>query len=521
MRQLRLTLWHIGLVTLLVVSVMVALLAGLRVLAPQWRADWLLPLLALVAAEAVITQRLVARQRLALLEQGNVRAVEWLLIVVAVRLTSLAAEEQPLLATITPWLRDPLAFFGGRFAGYLLPTIVAWLLATGLAQLVIGLGDESVRRPPRRPGEHPNESIELAEELEERAAALARFDRAWLLCLLLALASAALVIGGQPLWSALQDRQTLLPVAAVLIILIVGLSLHSFGQFEQLSTAWNAQQVQVDADVPRRWRRASSLLTTGAVMIGLALGGLVVLIPPPPIAPLINLLLMAMAYALAALIALISLLMLPFMLLLAWLMGEPPPVPPRIEPIQPPQLPTGPIERPLLPSLIFWACVMMLVGIALLRYVQQREDLRALVGRWPGMRRLLRWLDALWGELRAWSDHAVATLRERLRPRRRVAPRLRRLPRGPYAQLRALYQRLKHAAADHGVPTPPSQTPYELRSAVQRLAPPAGDDLAGLTDAYVAAEYGPVPPQPADVRRARRHWRRVARFLARVARVEP
>jgi hypothetical protein len=50
---------------------------------------------------------------------------------------------------------------------------------------------------------------------------------------------------------------------------------------------------------------------------------------------------------------------------------------------------------------------------------------------------------------------------------------------------------------------------------VQRLVPPAGDDLAGLTDAYVAAEYGPVPPQTADVRRARRHWRRIARLLGR------
>lgn len=520
MRQIRLTLWQISLVTLLVVSVMVALLAGLRVVAPQWRADWLLPLLALVAAEAVITQRLVTRQRLALLEQGGVRAVEWLLIVVATRLASLAAEERPLLVTITPWLRDPLAVFGGRFIDYLLPTIVAWLLATGLAQLVIGLGDESARRPPRRPGEHPNESIELAEELEERAAALARFDRAWLLCLLLALASTALVLGGQPLWSVLRNDQMLLPVAAVLIILIVGLLLHSLGQFEQLSTAWNAQQVRVDADVPHRWRRASGLLTAGAVVIGLALGGLAMLIPPPPIAPLINLLLMAMAYALAALIALISLLMLPFMLLLAWLMGDPPPAPPRIEPIQPPQLPAGPIERPLLPSLIFWACVIMLIAIALLRYLQQREDLRALVGRWPGIRRLLRWLDALWGELRAWSGHAAATLREQLRPRRRIAPRLRRSPRGPHAQLRALYRRLKHVAADHGVPTPPSQTPYELRRAVQRLAPPAGDDLAGLTDTYVAAEYGPAPPQPADVRRARRHWRRIVRFLARSVRLE-
>jgi hypothetical protein len=146
------------------------------------------------------------------------------------------------------------------------------------------------------------------------------------------------------------------------------------------------------------------------------------------------------------------------------------------------------------------------------RYVQQREELRALLGRWRGTRWLLRWLGDVWDDVQHWGALAAATIRRRLQRRRASAPR-RRLPGGAQAQLRALYARLVQGAAARGIATPRSRTPYELRAALHDLMPPADADVAGLTDAYVAAEYGPQPAQPDDVRRARLHWRRLERLF--------
>jgi hypothetical protein len=40
------------------------------------------------------------------------------------------------LSTIGTWLRDPLAFFGGRWSEYLIIAFVAWLAATMLTHRV-------------------------------------------------------------------------------------------------------------------------------------------------------------------------------------------------------------------------------------------------------------------------------------------------------------------------------------------------------------------------------------------------
>jgi hypothetical protein len=70
-------------------------------------------------------------------------------------------------------------------------------------------------------------------------------------------------------------------------------------------------------------------------------------------------------------------------------------------------------------------------------------------------------------------------------------------------------------AARQGVMHRPSQTPYEFGTALQRTLPTIDRETRDLTDAYVAAEYGPQPPSTGDVRRARHVWRRIERVLLR------
>src|SRR3712207_3972647 len=123
MRTFRLTLWHMLLVVAIVVGTVVALLAGVQALAPTWQAPWLLPLLVVVAIDGAITQWLVERERRHWTEQGPIRLAEAALVILCVRIASLAAEDMPLL-TVQPWLRDPLLFLSGRFAEYLLLALI-------------------------------------------------------------------------------------------------------------------------------------------------------------------------------------------------------------------------------------------------------------------------------------------------------------------------------------------------------------------------------------------------------------
>lgn len=159
----------------------------------------------------------------------------------------------------------------------------------------------------------------------------------------------------------------------------------------------------------------------------------------------------------------------------------------------------------------------MLLLIAVVRYINSRSDLREALSRW----RLLRWLVVhgreLWIDTRGWLELASERVGQLLRGRQR---RVRKLEaRGAQAQLRALYRRMREGGARRGVLSRPAQTPNEYSSALAQDVPAVEQDVRGLTDVYVTAEYGPVPAHAAEVRRARDHWRRLQRWLVKPARV--
>ena len=195
MRRLHFDLRQMGLVVLVTLGTAMAIGSGMRAVGFETPLPLIYLLLVIVAGDAVVTQRLAHRQRLSLTEQFSIRAIELALLIVAVRIVSLAAEQGGLLAAIEPWLRDPLAFFGGRFMEYLVAAIVVWVTATGISNAVLQLEVE-----PPRAGVRGQEHEERA-ALQDRAQALASFDRLWMLCLWLALVSAAIALLGTPLLS--------------------------------------------------------------------------------------------------------------------------------------------------------------------------------------------------------------------------------------------------------------------------------------------------------------------------------
>lgn len=145
MRTVRLSLWHMLLVVVMVVATVVAISSGVQTLFPEWHLPRFVPLCTLIALDAVATQRIVARERLGLAEQGPLRVVELLLVVIVVRVASLAAEDVPTAELVRTWLLDPLAVFQGQFAMYLLLSALIWLSATRLTHAVLQFETELPR----------------------------------------------------------------------------------------------------------------------------------------------------------------------------------------------------------------------------------------------------------------------------------------------------------------------------------------------------------------------------------------
>lgn len=505
MRTLRSDLRHGALVILIMLGAAMAAVAGVTRTFPALRLPWLTTLLLIVIVDAVLTQRIVVRQRLTLIEQGGLRGVEWLLILVVVRVISLAGEGQSLRTVLEPWLRDPLAVFSGRFFAYLLPSMVAWAFTVLLVNAALYLEAE--------PPQHPSQALpnDIAAALEERSYALKQFDTYWVINLLLALGGVGLALYRVSIREALLSWATLVPLIGMLMCAVAGLVLHSYGQLEHLQYGWQLSDSDVAPDVTRRWRRSSALVVAVAAVLGLLLSSVLMLAPPPPLIPIVNALLILGTLIIALVLLLMAILLLPFAWLFSLLSGSPPPTIPTLPEIPPPQIEQGTSERPLLPALIFWACVLLLIGVAALRYWRARSDVGGLLRRWPRLQRFLQWIGGWWGDVRDWGALAIETARARLRRRARRGTVRRIPPPGAHAQMEALYRRLIEAAKQRGVAHPRSQTPYELRTAIQRELPSADRDLSGLTDVYVRTEYGPQPPQPTDVRTARAHWQRLQR----------
>lgn len=507
MRSVALKAWHALLILSMVWGLFAALHAAVGRLTSGWEAPGVGWLELLVGLEAIITQRLMARERRRIEEQIGARGLELVVIILLARLWSLWAEPGPLLDTIGPWLRSPLLFFGGRFPEYFVWALLAWLVATILAGDVIEWGNDMPVQATFAG------SIEREQLQQEWGQTIARYDRRYLVIVLLTFAASAFVLHT----SAGDASDSVTPsalVAAAVVSLIAGLLLHSAGRLSQLYRNWAVDDIAIDTSVSRRWSRPVATLLLGLVLCAPLLGLLVLVIPPPPLIPVANFILVG----LTVLISVIFLLLLsPLILLLSLLRGTAPNVPSSLM-FQPPQIPDAQrSERPLVPALIFWGCVALLIGIALWRYMQGRSDLREALRR----SRILGWLfwvaralGGWWSDARGWAALATMTIARRLRrQRKRQLPVP--LPHGSQAQLRQLYRRMKEAGARRGVASGVAQTPYEYGSALATHLPPVEQDVRGLTEAYVLGEYGPHPTGPAELQRARQHWRRIQGWLLR------
>jgi hypothetical protein len=74
---------------------------------------------------------------------------------------------------------------------------------------------------------------------------------------------------------------------------------------------------------------------------------------------------------------------------------------------------------------------------------------------------------------------------------------------------RRIYANMVRLATDAGYPRVQSQTPYEYLRTLCLALPKHQEEMAAITEAYVAAHYGQVPDARDDLQRLREYWRRI------------
>lgn len=510
--------------TALLLTSLAAVFSGLvQRAAPAWQPAYLIGACLLVALEAAVVQYTLRRERMWLTEALTFLAAEVMVLLALMRVAAtLSMGLQTLRDDLRLWLQSPLAIFDPIYLTFIGVGLVVGITARNIAHDLADLAPQPFEQPT---GDDLHSRVEEQMAYVERDIILRRLNARFIWGGVGLLAAMSLqVVNIERIWG---PAASLPPatVAAGLIYLICGFLLHSQARLALLRSRWLREGAEVDPAVLRRWSRASLLL-----VIAIALGAL--LLPRTYglglfatvgallnwIFGLVHLIFFGISYALIWLIGL--LVALPA-LLMAWLglRGDseaPPPALPELPELPPPAA-SG--EPPLLPSLIFWVCVLFLAGYAFWTVMQRHPatqqalaSLRAgLVGR------LFARLGWFWrraqGVSRQMTQALGARLRRPARAERSGWPALRLTKLAPRDLVRYFYRSTLQRAMQRGLGRRANQTPYEYGAALAETLPDARDDIAVLTDTFVAAAYSPHEPTRADADRARLPWRRLRRRL--------
>ena len=518
---------------LLIATLVTALMAGPvaigQAVAPQWQAGYLLPLLFLVALEAVYTTTWLVhpdhRQRRTI----GFRLAELVVWLVIVRLLLwMLRGNWPQLYDLWRWLRAPISFFDREFVIVGVLVAVAWAegISNGGIFQQLALQPDELADPPT--GHDQHDWRPLLSYTTSRTAILARFSGRWMLGgVFLVLCAAASRLKFQPgaglrLFGLAHLDLSPLMIAALVVYILTGLLLMSLGRLAALRARWRIDKIEGEHTVTRRWPLFTLLLV-------LIVGGLSALMPLGStwrlgywlqIAVLFisNLAYTVVGYILWLLTTLLGLLLSALGLGSEAVTGE------RIQ-FEPPQLPEQPLDtaRELpewLGGALFWLLMAIIVVYALVTFLRGR-----------GVR--LEWgrLSLFWVRLRAWwrrwrrgvreaAQGVRKTLAERW-ARRRPEERAGRPGRGflpwrqlsPQERVRLFYLFTVRRAEERGVHRQPHQTPYEHTPALEAGWPDVEEELEALTQAFVVARYSARAIAPDEVQGVRRAWKRVRSAL--------
>jgi hypothetical protein len=311
-------------------------------------------------------------------------------------------------------------------------------------------------------------------------------------------------------------------VLNVLVYFLLGLVMLGQVRFATLRKRWQADDVKIADELPRRWVRYSLAL------IGLA-AFVAFLLPTGYTLGLLEAIgwTLMTAFAILSLVAtfLLWLILLPFAWLLS-LLGAEPIQPGPAEPLARP-FPdsagayTGPEWFQILRSLVFWAIALGMVFYVVRSYLRDHPDLWENLAALGLVRALRRW----WAALGRWLGSWGTTIRERMPeswplgfPRRRAQSRdpfafFRLGAASPREQILYFYLSVLQRAGRQGFPRRPAETPDEYRTTLGPNLPEVQQDVESLTQAFVEARYSRHSFRQEQAKRVRVSWQRVKAAL--------
>ncbi len=494
-----------------------------QALSPAWPTRFLPPLSVLVGAEAFFYSRRLNRPA--------AYFKEWLVLLAPVIalarfLPYLEDPASSLGHDLALWWREPGSFFTLGFVADTIILLLVWgtvySSTQNLNQLRVQPGE--IVDPTEARLRHVYEDNWRA--IDHSAPLRALGERyAWGGVILVLLASLA-ALGVNQVFSleaigqivGFQRPSVSLVRANVVLYFVLGLLLLGEAHFVRQRTLWRLDRVELPPELPTRWIGATVGLVLLALVVAfllptsyaMTLGDLVSYVGML-IAEIFLLIGGAIFYVFYALLSLLG-------LRAGGGAGAPPAQPLRL-PTAPPA-PTGSSPLETVRSLIFWLIALGILAYSLGVLWRKRGPwlghlslLAALRTPWSWLRALLRLGRKVGGDV----GRVLAALPRRLRPAPLPPPRppgfirLSRL--SPRDLVVYFYLSTTERAARLGQPRPPGATPDEYRRQLRQSLPQVDPEIDALTDAFLAARYGPRPTTVEAARSVRKEWEVLKRKL--------
>ena len=465
--------------------------------APRWPGRFFTALTFLVSLESIHAHRALARSRQMTRDRWRFRFVEWVVILLVVRLgISLSRGTEGLMADVASWSADLSSFFELSFIAASVLMAAFWGLALTLSRAMQELEAAPIEREPSV----TDANFYLRSTMPHRG----RTDRQARLDLIVNIyfggGAVILLVSG---FAQVDVRDLVLlrhsrssgVILNVLVYFLIGLLLISQARYTILRANWELASIPILGRLGRRWTLlvACFLLLVALVSAALPVGYSVGLLEA--VSTAVN-------WVAVAIMKVVSLLVFIVSMILSFLLGRPSGAPAQTarEPIPSPPAPPPAVPNEPWPwwgvvrSLIFWMILTGVVGYSLLHFARDRWGLL----RGISVSRLLAWLRGLWQSLRSGTRRAAILIRKGIAQRLALRkPRegrrawryisLRRL--SPRDRVRYYYLSILRRTSRQGFGRPPPTTPLEYEQTLANQVPGAADEVAQLSSAFIEARY--------------------------------
>ncbi len=503
-------------------------------LAPEWHSSSLWFLFILIAIESIISSRWRARPRDMMTSTSTYFVSEWVLIIFALRVLHYLGPGAGALQADLDLMQTDFwgALVPADFLLTLLLCFLAWLVADMYASDLKSLeGDDAlIQRSDEM-------IISNRGEIRKRVTA-----RILILGIGLVVAS-ALADQNLPGLAPNASHSSLATEQTIVLYFGLGLVMMSLVHYAALRAAWAYERIPIDPQIIRRWVQISLLIL---LVVGLA----AYLLPTHYSLGLLDTLAYVFTWLIGAVYVLAYLAMLPIMALITIAMtlmhlsgqtAAPAPMP-TMPPIPTPQATqaasSDPGISPVIQSIFFWTVLLTILVYALAIYIRQNRMLVQGTNKRRGWRLVAGVLAWLRGQAAGLQSSAAQVLSQGMQ---RLAKMIRRSPRGedwnyvhikalsPQQKVRFFYLALLRRGAKSGHARQPAETPAEYAHSLQRSIEQAGaasatrlppeaqheaeEDLAEMTEAFIAARYSAqeIPATLAD--QTAKHWVRLRHLL--------